>query len=208
METCSALPVLCAGNSPVTGEFPTQRPVTRSFDVFFDLRLNNRLSKQSWGWWFETPSRSLWRHGNADITAYCLQKYTMVNVKNIPTKINIISSYRASGLLKLNHFNLDQTTTSIPWPGVNDMDLASSHRTQNSASIVSQALRHCEAWSVLFKTRFETFFSVLFKVVLAWFRARRNGVTIFPCICKLKACVWPSSYQHKHDGDTMLVRVK
>ena len=34
-----------------------QRPVTRSFDVFFDLRLNKRLRKQSWGWWFETPSR-------------------------------------------------------------------------------------------------------------------------------------------------------
>ena len=38
------------------GEFPTQRPVTRSFDVYFDLRLNKRLSKQPWGWWFETPS--------------------------------------------------------------------------------------------------------------------------------------------------------
>ena len=54
---------LC-GNSPVPGEFPA-RPVTRSFDVFFDLRLNKRLSKQSWGWWFETLSRSLWRHCNA-----------------------------------------------------------------------------------------------------------------------------------------------
>ena len=41
---------LCAGNSPVTGEFPSQRLVTRSFGVFFDLRLNKRLSKQSWGW--------------------------------------------------------------------------------------------------------------------------------------------------------------
>ena len=51
-------------NSPVTGEFPTQRPVTRRFDVFFDLRLNKRLSKQSWGWWLETPSRSSWRHCN------------------------------------------------------------------------------------------------------------------------------------------------
>ena len=39
METFSALLALCAGNSPVTGEFPSQRPVTRSFDVFFDLRL-------------------------------------------------------------------------------------------------------------------------------------------------------------------------
>ena len=48
----------CAGNSPVAGEFPPQRPVTRSFDVFFDLYVNKRLSKQSWGLWFETPSRS------------------------------------------------------------------------------------------------------------------------------------------------------
>ena len=55
---------ICAGNSPVTGEFPSQSPVTRSFDVFFDLRLNNWMSKQWWGWWFETPSRPLWRHFN------------------------------------------------------------------------------------------------------------------------------------------------
>ena len=45
-------------------EFPTQRPVTRSFDVLFDLRLTKRLSKQPWGWWFETPSWSLWRQCN------------------------------------------------------------------------------------------------------------------------------------------------
>ena len=48
METFSALLANCAVNSPVSGEFPTQRPVTRSFDVFFDLRLNERLSKHSW----------------------------------------------------------------------------------------------------------------------------------------------------------------
>ena len=65
MDTFSAVLPICAGNSLVTGEFPTQRPVTRSFDVFFDLRLNNkRLSKQSWGWWFETPSCPLRRHCN------------------------------------------------------------------------------------------------------------------------------------------------
>ena len=40
------------------------RPITRDFDVFFDLRPNNRFSKQSRGWWFETPSGSLWRHCN------------------------------------------------------------------------------------------------------------------------------------------------
>ena len=64
METFSALLALCAGNSPVSGEFPAQRPATRSVDVSFDLHLNKRLSKQSWGWWFETPLRSLWRHRN------------------------------------------------------------------------------------------------------------------------------------------------
>ena len=62
MEIFSALLALCVGNSPVTGEFPSQRPVTRSFDVFFDLCLNKRMSKQSWGWWFEMPSHSLCRH--------------------------------------------------------------------------------------------------------------------------------------------------
>ena len=65
METFSALLAICVGNSPVTGEFPTQRPVTRRFDLFFDLGLNERLSKQSQGWWFETPPRPLWRHSNA-----------------------------------------------------------------------------------------------------------------------------------------------
>ena len=53
---------LCAGNPPVTGEFPAQRPATRSFDVFYDLRLNKRMSKHSWGWWLETPPCLLWRH--------------------------------------------------------------------------------------------------------------------------------------------------
>ena len=47
METFSALLAICAGNSPVPGEFPAQRPVTWSFDVFFDMHLNKRLSKQS-----------------------------------------------------------------------------------------------------------------------------------------------------------------
>ena len=49
---------------PLWGEFPSQRPVTWSFEIFFDLRLNKRLSKPSRDWCFETPSRSLWRHCN------------------------------------------------------------------------------------------------------------------------------------------------
>ena len=61
MEPISALLAICAGNSPVTSEFPAQSPVTRNFDVFY-VRLNTRLHKQWWGWWFETPSRTSWRH--------------------------------------------------------------------------------------------------------------------------------------------------
>ena len=60
----SSLSVTGYWPSPITNEFPSQRPVTQSFDVFFDLRLNTRLSIHSWGWWFEMPSRSLWRHCN------------------------------------------------------------------------------------------------------------------------------------------------
>ena len=63
-ETFSALLAICAEISRVTGDFPAQRPVARSFDSFFDLGLNKRLSKQSWGWWFETLSHPLWRHCN------------------------------------------------------------------------------------------------------------------------------------------------
>ena len=69
METLSPLLAICTGNSPVTGEFPTRRPVTPSFDVFFDLRLNKRLGKQPWVWCFETPSCSLWRHCNVEYGA-------------------------------------------------------------------------------------------------------------------------------------------
>ena len=74
MKNFSASLALYAVNSPVTGEFPAQRPVTRSFDVFFDLRLNKRLSRQSWGWWFETPWRPLWRHCNA----VCSHVFTLI----------------------------------------------------------------------------------------------------------------------------------
>ena len=73
IETISALLAICAGNSPGTGDFPAQRPVTRSFDVVFDLRPNKQLSKQPWGWWFETPSHPLWRHANGNLGSrqYC-----------------------------------------------------------------------------------------------------------------------------------------
>ena len=67
METFSALLALCAGNSLASGEFPAQRPVMRSFDVFCDFCLNKGPRKQSWGWRFETLLRPLWRHCNVAV---------------------------------------------------------------------------------------------------------------------------------------------
>ena len=80
METFSPQLAICAGNSPVTGEFPAQGPVTRSFEVFFDLHPNKRLSKQSWGCWFETPSSSLWRHCNVTRILYYITRAFFTNI--------------------------------------------------------------------------------------------------------------------------------
>ena len=93
METFSALLALCAGNSQVTGEFPSQRPVTWRSDVFFDVHLNKRLSKQLWGWWFETPSHSLWCHCNEwlNINTSIKTKASSCMYLQIITKINIKS---------------------------------------------------------------------------------------------------------------------
>ena len=81
---------LC-GNSPVPGEFLAQRPVTRSFDVFCDLRLNKRLSKHSWGWWFETLSRSLWRHCNECDIDLIPEYLQLQNIRNMYGKGIIIN---------------------------------------------------------------------------------------------------------------------
>ena len=80
METFSALLAICARNSQAAGEFPAQRPVTRSFDVFFDLRLYKRLSKQSQGWWFETPYHLIWRHCNGELPNNTVRLWLLCDV--------------------------------------------------------------------------------------------------------------------------------
>ena len=66
-------------------QFPAQWPVTRSFGVFFDLRLNKRLSKQPRGWWFETPPWSLWRH-RTDISSNWNLTHSMWTASRWKTK--------------------------------------------------------------------------------------------------------------------------
>ena len=99
METFSALLAICVGNSPVTGEFPTQKAVRRSIDVFFDLCLNKRLSKQWYGWLFGTPSRLLWLHCN-DISSNkkysccrsCIGFQNITIISSISTKMLCVTT--------------------------------------------------------------------------------------------------------------------
>ena len=78
MEPFSALLAIYAGHSSASGEFPAQRPVTWSFDVFFDMCLHKRLRKQSWGWWFD--SRPLWRHCNVKFDSLITEEAYIISM--------------------------------------------------------------------------------------------------------------------------------
>ena len=104
METFSALLAFC----PVTVEFPSQRPVMRSFDVFFDLCLNKRLSKQPWGWWFETRWRSLWRHCNIMFNFICRTSYGFAkNICYISSLLHMLRRLMKTCLVSYSYFSSD-----------------------------------------------------------------------------------------------------
>ena len=117
METFSALLTFCAGNSPVTGEFPSQRSVTRSFDIFFYLCLNERLSKQSKRQWFETPSHPLLRHCNRKVegspTCWFLVFCGFVFLKAITVDVLFFSRRLCSGNHMTYSFPGNETANSI-----------------------------------------------------------------------------------------------
>ena len=116
METFSALLAICEGNSPVPGEFPTQRPVTRSFDVFFDLRLHKRLCKQWWCWWFETLSRPLWRLRNeialkqASVICYKIPHCWSSYDARFKFQMNIISYMKVSDIRLFSYAEVNNGT--------------------------------------------------------------------------------------------------
>ena len=92
--TFTALLAVCAGNSLFPGEFPSQRPVTRSVDVYFVLRLNKWLGKQSRRRWFETPSRPLWHFCNVEMGSRLPHLYWCHSAETNPTtrELNISQS--------------------------------------------------------------------------------------------------------------------
>ena len=102
METFSALLAICAGNSPVPGELPAQRPVTRIFDVFFDLRLNKWLSKQSWGC-------DLRRHrAHYDVTVM-----SSLNITRSGGKTPCRLVYMGVRVLSMNHIHVFTNTIDL-----------------------------------------------------------------------------------------------
>ena len=95
-------------NLLVTGEIPTQRPVTWSFGVFFDLRLNKRLSKQPRGWWFETQSWSLWRHCNGP--THCSSRPSSLTFLNLQKKFEARVLSRSLSSVKLTRYDSGLST--------------------------------------------------------------------------------------------------
>ena len=85
-----------------------QRPVMRSFDVFFDLCLNKRLSKQPWGWWFETRWRSLWRHCNVMFNFICRTSYGFAkNICYISSLLHMLRRLMKTCLVSYSYFSSD-----------------------------------------------------------------------------------------------------
>ena len=105
----SALLALCEGNSPVTGEFSSQRPVTRSFEVFFDLCLNKRLRHR----WLYTPTPSLWLLCNVYYSC-CTNKITLsVTAKNWHISDHNTKNNREAGDLGRHRAHYDITVMTI-----------------------------------------------------------------------------------------------
>ena len=97
IKTFSALLALCVGNSPVTREFPSKRPVTRSFDVFVDRLLNKRLNKQSKRWWFEMALSSLVTTNQGSI----FQRIWKLLMGSSPQSNNALCNVAKFGLVKV-----------------------------------------------------------------------------------------------------------
>ena len=149
METFSALLALCAGNSSVTDEFPAQRPVTWSFEVFFDLRLKKQLSKPSWGWWRH--------HAHYDVTV--MKKLVAIlsrpqYVKDYQVLPQLFRHYLLWKLKFLSNFlceiSVDNTVITLPW---HDTETKLSSFWQNCHHWLHQKLLS-EQLSLLVMTKF------------------------------------------------------
>ena len=147
MKTFSALLAICVGDSPVPGEFPPQRPMTRNFDGFFDLRLNKWLSKQSWGWWFETLSHPSLRHRNEMFINTYIDGFAQDcsdSIANAPG-IHVLQSYTKPTIcaIRLAKVIYELTCHIIEQSNFNIGNWISALTESKNHSILSKIIAHC-----------------------------------------------------------------
>ena len=141
METISALLALCAGNSPVPGEFPPQRPVTRNFDISLISAFNKQLSKSSWGWWFKTPSRPLWRLCNGQVLSVLmnpLDEEKATCCEEVEKWFSRVTQLRMLITVELLH---EWTKSHYPWVDILYCILCSEN-THSVKTIIDHSFRH------------------------------------------------------------------
>ena len=103
MEAVSVWLALCVGNPLVTGGFPSQMASHTSFDIFFDVSLNQRLNKLSIRRWFETPGCSLWRHCKGLSKTKHYSAVIMGTSASQTTSLTIVYSTVYSGADQIKH---------------------------------------------------------------------------------------------------------
>ena len=210
-ETFSALLVLCAGKFTGYQWIPSHTPLTRSFDVFFDLRLNNRSSKQSWCRWFETPSCSLWRHCNA-ATGPWPSEYIADNIVNIHlVDISKMLSYFITLIRDIHQkserwFKMEPgtytlgITISFPEVTVESRQLGTSgpsimprcsHKTNHMPS--TNDISFVRSWRITFFRIYKVSVKLhwlrkitLVLVIRAWVQMSLTGHLLLPCVIIVK----------------------
>ena len=115
METYSMVLGLCERNPLVTCGFPSRRPVTQSFHVFFDLCLNKWLCKQLRHPWFEMPSHSLWCRCN--VIGHLHFAYNFRYSIQLCLFIHFLSFSLSSNVADKIMFSFYQCTSSCRWKG-------------------------------------------------------------------------------------------
>ena len=159
MEAFSALLVICAGNSPVPGELPTQRPVTRSSDVFFDLRLNKRLSETR-------ETGDLRRHHPHNDVIVMLNTLTQSSVSWL------------TGTVQSRGFSA--TIMVPPWAGVTQRDLTPTRACQRMAAQLSHVswLNANSFWLKQVLNRFEReLYTEGYHIIVIWVKFRMDSLS-------------------------------
>ena len=143
----SALLALYEGNPPVIGGFPSHRPVAQSFDIFFDLRMNKPLSKQSRRWWFEIPSCSLSRHCNGGMIPHLPGHRSFDHLSScwITVETGLVKDFSSVFATKAKN-NLMGSTMSLCWNSVPANRMSYDLNTDGTEHVIYNGLIRLLKW--------------------------------------------------------------